>query len=95
LARFLGIREEKIPFDTDKIPDPKRFLIDIAKDSKNRDIRDAIVPRRGSTSNIGPDYNDRLSWFAANEWNLKRAVNYSESLKRAVKAINNFKPVFD
>lgn len=39
--------------------------------------------------------NDKLSWFAANQWNLKRAVNYSDSLKRAAKAINNFKPVFD
>lgn len=94
LASFLGIPEGKIPFDTDKIPDPKRYLINIAKGSRNRDIRDAIVPRRGSTSSIGPDYNDKLSWFAANQWNLKRAVKHSDSLKRAAKAINNFKPVF-
>jgi len=94
-ACFLNIKEEKIPFDTDKIPDPKRFLIDIAKGSKNRDVRSAIVPRQGSTSRIGPDYNDRLSWFIANEWNLKQAVNHSGSLRRAVKALDHFEPVFD
>ena len=94
-ACFLSIKEERIPPDTDKIPDPKRFLIDIAKGSKNSDIRNAIVPRRDSTSQVGPDYNDKLSWFIANKWELKRAVNHSESLKRAVKAIDNFEPVFD
>jgi hypothetical protein len=62
-AKFLGISLDLVPTDVDKIADPKRYLIELAKRSRRRTIREDLVPRRGSTAKQGPAYNDRLISF--------------------------------
>ena len=92
-SSFLGIAKELIPPDTDTIDNPKRFLINLAVRSKNRVIREAIVPNRKSTATIGPDYNGTLISFVQSRWKVRNALKYSRSLKRSFIAINSFKPV--
>ena len=89
-SSFLGTRSELIPANVDTIDDPKQFLIKLARKSRRRALREAIVPKPHSTARIGPDYNGQLSYFVQDFWNLPEATENSRSLKRAVVAINDF-----
>lgn len=91
LASFLGVSVNLIPNAVDNIADPKQFLINLAKRSHNRAIREAIVPAHSSTARIGPDYNGQVIHFVENYWDIEAATNNSPSLARTVKAITNFK----
>ena len=93
LARFLGIRVELVPFDPDSIPDPKSVLISLASKSRNRRLRDDIVPRPGSTSKQGPNYNGRLIGFVEHIWDPGVATATSASLRRTVEALASFVPL--
>lgn len=45
LARFLGIPEGKVPRDPEKIADPKSAMVNLARHSRRRDVREDMVPR--------------------------------------------------
>jgi hypothetical protein len=89
-AAFLGVRTNRIPMDTDAIPDPKEFLVNLARRSRLRGIRDDLVPAPGSTVHIGPRYNPRLAEFAINRWTSAAASPCSRSLRRAVQRLRAF-----
>ncbi len=91
-AKFLGIKMDLIPEKVDEIPDPKKFLIDLAKKSSQADLRNAIVPPSGSSRAQGPDYNGKLSLFVRESWCAASASKRSPSLARALKTIKEFKP---
>jgi hypothetical protein len=91
-AEFLGISVSLIPANVDEIPDPKQLLIYLAKKSKKRSLRDAIVPERNSTAKIGKDYNGQLIQFVQNNWQVEAAQVNSRSLQRAMNALINFQP---
>ncbi|MGA2329534.1 MAG: hypothetical protein ABSH05_25020 [Bryobacteraceae bacterium] len=95
MARFLGIRERLVPADVDSLPNPKRTLIDLARQTRNRELRAAIVPRPGSTATEGPDYNGRLAVFVRRYWDVNSAARSSPSLARAVRRIGEFQPVWE
>ncbi|MCU0547176.1 MAG: DUF4276 family protein [Oscillatoriaceae cyanobacterium Prado104] len=94
-AEFLGISVNLIPADVDKISDPKQLLINLAKKSKKRELRDGIVPDRNSTAKIGKDYNGQLIQFVNQNWQVAPAQTNSPSLKRAMDAIENFQPTWE
>jgi hypothetical protein len=91
-ARFLGIPMRNVPSDVDGIQDPKEKLIFLARTSPKRDLRNALVPRAGSTARVGRDYNGRLSEFIRTAWRLDEAKRSSPSLLRAAKAVSTFEP---
>lgn len=62
-ADFLGVSEFKLPKDPDAYEDPKRLVVNLARDSRRRDIREDLVPLPGSTSRIGRNYIGRLGYF--------------------------------
>lgn len=94
-AKYLGIAVEGIPLDVESIKDPKRRLIKLAQKSRNRRLREAIVPSSKSDASQGPDYNGALISFVNEFWNITVAMDNSLSLKRTVKAVIDFKPVYD
>jgi len=94
VAKFLGISPSLVPFVVDDIEDPKRFLIDLAKRSKKRAIREDLVPRQGSTAKQGPAYNDRLISFVRDNWDQFAAKKNSPSLERTMRALENFSPIW-
>lgn len=94
-AEFLGISVDLIPADADKISDPKQLLINLAKKSKKRTLREAIVPDRNSTAKIGKDYNGQLIQFVNLKWQVAPAQTNSSSLQRAMNAIVNFQPTWE
>ncbi|MEK7700105.1 MAG: hypothetical protein AAB332_06850, partial [Planctomycetota bacterium] len=76
------------------INDPKRRLIELAQKSRKRRLREAIVPSSKSDARQGPDYNGALIPFVNEFWDIKAAMDNSISLKRTVKAVIDFKPVY-
>lgn len=93
-AEFLGISNDLVPIYPDDEQDPKQCLINLARTSRKRRLREAIVPREGTTAKIGPDYNGKLIEFLVNHWNAQQASQNSPSLYRAVQSIINFEPIF-
>ncbi|HLP48051.1 MAG TPA: hypothetical protein VK186_27075 [Candidatus Deferrimicrobium sp.] len=92
-AKFLGIEPKIIPLDIDvQIQDPKRFLLDLTRRSRKKDIQIKLLPRKGSTAKVGPYYNQTLIAFLYDHWQLDEAIKYSDSLKRMCRSIRNFKP---
>ncbi len=93
IAGFLGISEKKIPDDTDSLPDPKAFLIQLARKSKSRSLREELAPPSGATSRQGPNYNNRIIAFIRDTWNADAASQHSRSLRRALERLRKFEPV--
>lgn len=89
LAAFLGISEAIIPRNVENIADPKETLINLARRSPKRATRDALVPLSGSTAKVGRGYNDCLTSFVSEHWDIEAACMESRSLHRAIKEIQN------
>ncbi len=92
LAKYLGVDKNKIPYQVDEIGDPKQFLINLARKSRFKRLRDAIVPRQGSTAQQGPDYDASLIKFVNDYWNVTKAAENSPSLQKTIKALASFHP---
>lgn len=82
LSDFLRVSTARLPPDPDAVPDPKRILVDLARHSRRRDIREDMVPRPGSGRAVGPAYASRLIEFAAAVWCPEVAAERSDSLRR-------------
>ena len=87
LAKFLKVATSKIPTQPELVPDPKRELINLAKKSQTKTIRDGIPPERGSTAKIGPEYNDLLCKFVSESWDYQTAKAIAPSLSRFLRII--------
>ena len=92
-SKFAGISKNLIDIDIESIPNPKEYLISLAKRSSKRRIRDDIIPKPKSTATQGRNYNDRLIVFVNNLWNIRSAMGLSSSLQKTVATIQNFNPV--
>lgn len=91
-ARFLQVPEHRIPLDTDRLPQPKEFLVSLARKSRSSSVRRDLVPRPRSTSRVGPDYNGRLRDFVIAQWDVRTACEHSPSLRRTVARVEAFPP---
>ena len=83
-ATFLSIPSHQIPSPTDDILDPKEFLVSLARRSRKKAVREALVPMQGANFSVGSEYNTLLSEFVREHWNLERAATVSPSLKRTL-----------
>ena len=83
-ANFLSIPVNRIPRNTDEIPNPKEFLVSLARRSQKRTVREALIPAQGAILPVGNEYNAFLSEFVQEHWNLERAATASPSLKRTL-----------
>jgi len=91
LSRFFNVSLTNFPINPDNQPDPKNTLIQLAKRSNKRTIKEDIVPRN-QNANIGPNYNGCLSEFVLDAWSVKNAILQSDSLKRAYEKLRDFQP---
>ena len=90
LAQFLSVRVALLPRDPEAIADPKRTIVEIARDSRKKDIRKDMVPRPRSYREVGPAYNSRLIQFVSDErngWRPDVAAESSESLRRCLRQL--------
>jgi hypothetical protein len=93
-AHSLGISEGSIPRDPEALEDPKRALIDLARRSRKRSLRNGIAIKEGSAARQGPTYNYCLSKFVREEWDPERARRNSLSLQRTILILKKFAPVW-
>lgn len=81
-ATFMGVRKGALPDSPDLLPDPKAFVVELARNSRKKHIRSELVPRVGSGKRVGPAYTSRMMEFSLYNWNPVRAEPLSESLSR-------------
>jgi hypothetical protein len=93
IASFLGVRADRIPPWPDMTPDPKARLVDLARQSRRREIREDVVPTSGTTTQVGRNYVGQLMQFATTSWRIGAARLRSPSLHKAMTAVQRFSPV--
>lgn len=83
MAELMGISEARLPPEPDMLPDPKRVLLNAARNAK-RSIRSELIFSRGAVASQGLGYNRVLSQYVDTLWDIDRAADRSPSLRRAV-----------
>ncbi|NQT82499.1 hypothetical protein HQ563_05725 [bacterium] len=91
MARFLRVPVEKIPLQPEKEPKPKQTLINVARRSRSKRIRQDLVPPPGRTARQGPGYISRLIEFTVVHWDPQRASKHAPSLERALNSLSQWK----
>lgn len=89
LARFLSVSRDLIPRAPEAVEDPKRTLVDLARRSRSRSIRDGMAPRPDSGRSISPLYVAELSRFVREHWDIDAVTHCSDSLTRCVRALRS------
>ncbi|MBB1093152.1 hypothetical protein HUU61_17920 [Rhodopseudomonas palustris] len=84
MAELLGLSVAKIVKDPEAIGDPKEYLLNLARQAKNRNIRSELVPKKGTTASQGFGYNPVLCEFVTSKWSPERASDASRSLAKAM-----------
>jgi hypothetical protein len=85
-AAFFSVSRELVPLQPDTMLDAKKIVISLAKRSKKRSIREAIVPVDDYAS-IGPGYNLVFQDYIQNHWDIAAARQHSPSLDKALRAL--------
>jgi len=91
LSKFFNVSIINFPPNPDLVIDPKNTLIQLAKRSNKREIREDIVPiNRNAT--IGPNYNGCLTEFVYKYWSFDNAKLLSNSLRKTYEKLRDFIP---
>lgn len=90
MAHYLGIAQKLVPADPEALPNPKQTLVNLARRSRLRHIRDGIAPEPGTSRPVGVDYLPLLSDFARTRWDPDRASASSPSLARALGRLRQY-----
>jgi hypothetical protein len=81
-ARFFAVARTRVPTDPEAIAQPKLALVNLARVSRKKFVREAVVPVPGTTARLGPGYVPLLIRFASQEWRPAVAADRCESLAR-------------
>lgn len=88
IARFLGRSKNDIPRFPEELSDPKRRLINLARESRYERIVRKLVPD-DSTATEGPAYTSELRSFVHDRWNPETAAARAPSLERCINALES------
>jgi len=88
MASFLSVAPSKIQHSIELDLNPKQTLINIARASRDRSMREAIVPRQDSGAKVGPLYVAQLAEFTEKYWRPHVAQEHSDSLRRCINALS-------
>ena len=87
LARYLSVGPGKIVAEPEKLDRPKDTMVDLARRSRQMEIRKDMVPREKSGRRVGPAYASRLIEYVQQHWQPEVAAVRSESLQRAINCL--------
>lgn len=79
----------RLPEAPDELPDPKQYLLQLAKNAP-REIRQDLVRIEGNELRQGVGYNRCLADWVRHQWNPSRAAERSPSLRRARAALAQY-----
>ncbi len=91
IASFLRVAQARVPTEPESLNDPKQAMVDLARQSRSREIQKDMVPRPGSGRSIGPAYPSRLIEFASSGWDPEVAARCCDSLRRAIECLERLK----
>jgi hypothetical protein len=84
IAEFLAVPVVKIPDSPEELDDPKRSLINLARTSRRKAIREALVPKDGTSASEGPLYSSEITKYIAEKWDPRRASARAPSLAKSI-----------
>ena len=82
IAKFLSIDPARVPPVPEMEIAPKRTLVELARQSRNPQIRRDLAPSPGSGREVGPAYSSRMVDFVERHWRPEIAAERSDSLRR-------------
>jgi len=88
-ADFFGISVGRVPQQPDHLADPKREVLQLARKSTVRPLRQEVVSAT-DINKPGTGYNVHLCKFVAENWRATRAAEQSESLSKALRRLAEF-----
>lgn len=91
LAQFLGISQSLVPRDPESDLHPKETLVQLARRSRYRVIREDMLPKEGSGRLTGNAYGARLIEFVSRRWRPDVASRKSDSLRRCLKRLGEMR----
>jgi hypothetical protein len=91
IAAYLSVPVSLVPGDPEQLDDPKQALVNLARKSRRRILREDLVPLEGSTAKIGPGYLARVSEYVGGPWRPEVAARTSQSLARCLAALQRLK----
>lgn len=92
IANFLGVSDVRIPLNPETDTDPKRTLVNIARRSRIRSVRESVVPDVGSTAQVGKLYNSEIKRFVQDIWDPDIARGNCPSLNKCLLRMEGFTP---
>lgn len=95
VAGFLGVSQALVPRDPEGLADPKQALVNLARRSRKRRVRESLVPSTASGRSQGPAYTSELIRFVTDledGWRPEVARARSESLDRCIRALGYLTP---
>jgi hypothetical protein len=84
LSSFLSVARSRIAAEPEQLFDPKTEMVNLARHSRRRQIREDMVPRERSGRQVGPAYASRLMEYVETGWRPEVAAQRAESLRRAI-----------
>lgn len=89
-ASFLGVGVKQVPGDPERIDDPKRTVVELARESRRRVIREGLAPSEIDGQRIGAAYTEQMIQYVRRRWSPKRACVASTSLARVIQRCDAF-----
>lgn len=87
IAQFLAVAPSLIPSNPESIVDPKLEVVNLARRSRRRTIRESLVPDPGMSGVIGPGYTSDLVQFVHHNWRPELARKNADSLDRCLRRL--------
>lgn len=91
ISRFLSVSRSRIPRQPEQLQRPKRDIVQLARRSRSRRIREDLVPRQRSGREVGSAYTSRLIDFVEDleqGWRPYVAAESAPSLARCLTRLN-------
>ncbi len=91
LAAYLSVSLDDLSNEPERLADPKLEIVNLARKSRRRAIREDMVPIAGSGQTVGPAYTSRMIEFIQNPtagWRPDVAALSCDSLRRCIRAIS-------
>jgi hypothetical protein len=87
LASYLRVSRTLVPNDPEAEADAKRAMVNLARGSRDRHVREDMVPMQASGRKTGPNYAGRLIEFATRRWRPDVAAERADSLNRCLQRL--------
>ncbi|ENO1078101.1 MULTISPECIES: DUF4276 family protein [Enterobacter cloacae complex] len=93
LSKFLAVSKDKIDREPELLLDPKEKIINLARQSRDSNIKKGIPPKQGAAAKMGLSYNTLLCSFIREHWDITRAFELSPSLRETISFIDDIQHV--